>query len=431
MQKLKQFTLTREEAFKLHMEYTRWRADARLVRAFIDKSADTIDWLEEMGVAFIEPMAYFAGSHFTWHVVKPVMGAPGPGCAVTMFKAMTERAKALGIDIMLQTSVKELVKQGDRITGVIAEDNSGERMGVASRTVVIATGGFGDSPKLIKKNTGYEWDKDLFSFRIPGIVGDGIRMALKAGAAPTETIMHLSFTMPLQLDVNPAIYDAFRQPHLMVNLHGERFMNEEVMVNEAFGANAIARQKDKVGFLIFDETAKMRMESIGYDFITPVFPNPKFNGDMDRAITDAQEKGYKGVFVADSLDELAAKTGIDGKTLKDTVKEYNDLCSRGHDDMFGKKHQYLRPITTPKFYAGANMLTGPGTLGGIKINHKMEVVDKAWKIIPGLYAAGSDANTVNADTFDYFLPGFAMGFALNSGRIAGENAAVYVKSQKK
>ena len=55
--------------------------------------------------------------------------------------------------------------------------------------MIIVTGGFGDNPQWIKKHTGYEWGRDLQSFRIPGLVGDGIRMAWEVEAARTEMRM--------------------------------------------------------------------------------------------------------------------------------------------------------------------------------------------------------------------------------------------------
>jgi fumarate reductase flavoprotein subunit len=56
------------------------------------------------------------------------------------------------------------------------------------------------------------------------------------------------------------------------------------------------------------------------------------------------------------------------------------------------------------------------------------VLDKNWDKIPGLYAAGTDACTIFGDSYVFLLPGNTMGFALNTGRMAGENAAEYIKS---
>jgi fumarate reductase flavoprotein subunit len=150
--------------------------------------------------------------------------------------------------------------------------------------------------------------------------------------------------------------------------------------------------------------------------------------NLDVLIKEAFDSGYKDVFVADSLEELADKTGIDPDGLKATVDEYNEYCEKGFDPIFNKSHKLLRPIKTPRFYAGKQLPGAYGSLGGIKINHKAEVLDKDWKKIPGLYAAGTDACSIYGDTYVFVLPGNTMGFALNSGRIAGENAAEYIKS---
>jgi len=425
LQKLKQMGPTRDEAFKIFMDYTHWRVDAQLVRAYIDKAATTIGWLEKLGVEFVEPAAYFPGGHFTWHLIKPAVGQPGPMASATMIKILTDRAKEMGVQIFLQTVVKRILKQGDRVTGVMAEDKSGESIQANAKAVIIATGGFGDNPDMIKKYTGYEWGKDMNSFRIPGLTGDGMRMAWEVGAAATEMNMELIYMMPGEFP--PELGETFRQPHLMVNLLGERFMDESIMPNTTFTGNAISRQKNRTGFLIFDDMIKRHMETVGFDDISVVFRMTKVN-NLDGMIKEILDKGFKDIFVADSLEKLAAKTGIDPAGLKKTVEQYNGFCAKGHDDIFNKDYRRLRPIKTPKFYAGRFLPGAYGSLGGIKINHHTEVLNKDWKKIPGLYAVGTDANTIYGDSYVFILPGNTMGFALNTGRIAGENAAAYAKS---
>jgi fumarate reductase flavoprotein subunit len=423
-QRLKFLGPTKDEAFKIFMDYTHWQVDARLVRAYLDKAATTIDWLEDLGVEFEDPCAYFPGGNATWHPVKPGT----EGCAANMTRVMTEKAKEMGVKFMLQTPVEKLIKEGDRIVGVIAEDRTGATVEARAKAVIIATGGFGDNPKLIKKNTGYKWGEDLQSFRIPGLAGDGIRMAWEVGAAKTEMRMEIIYLMPGE--PNPELAETFRQPHLMVNLLGERFYNEEVMPNTAFTGNAISRQKDRTAFLIFDDNTKHHMETTGFDFLHLVFPFTKVS-DLDKLIKEAIESGYKDVYVADSIEEMAEKTGIDPAGLAATVKEYNHYCEDGFDPIFNKSRKYLRPLKTPKFYACKHLPGAYGSLGGIKINHKTEVIDKKWKKIPGLYAAGTDACAIYGDTYVFILPGNTMGFALNSGRIAGEQASQFIKNPEK
>ena len=412
IQRLKQHGPTRDEAFKVFMDYTHWRVDAQLVRAYIDKAATTIDWLEKLGVEFVEAATYFPGGAFTWHIIKPATGQPGPMAAATMMKILTERAKELGVQILLQSPVKKVLRQDDKIVGVIAEDKSGEQIQASAKAVIIATGGFGDNPDMIK---------------IPGMAGDGIRMAWEAGAAPTEINMEIIYMMPGEFD--PALGEVFRQPHLMVNLLGERFMNEAIMPNTTFTGNAIARQKNRTGYLIFDESIKNRMETVGLDELSVVFPFTKAE-NFDSLLKAHLDKGFKEIVTADSIEELAAKTGIDAAGLKRTVEEYNSYCEKGFDPVFNKKHELLRPVKAPKFYAGRFLPGAYGSLGGIKINHRTEVLSKDWKQIPGLYAAGTDACTIYGDSYVFVLPGNTMGFALNTGRIAGENAVEYMKSLK-
>ena len=85
----------------------------------------------------------------------------------------------------------------------------------------------------------------------------------------------------------------------------------------------------------------------------------------------------------------------------------------------------LAPCVAGKFYLGAY-----GTIGGVRINKRCEVLDKDQKPIPGLYSAGSDANTIYGDSYNFTLPGNTMGFAVNSGRMAGESVMDYISNME-
>lgn len=102
--------------------------------------------------------------------------------------------------------------------------------------------------------------------------------------------------------------------------------------------------------------------------------------------------------------------------------------SAGTIQFTGKGNKYLRPVNKPKFYAGKHFPSAYGTMGGIKINHATEVLAKDWSVVPGLYAVGIDACSIYGDSYVFILPGNSLGFAVNSGRMAGENAAAYIKS---
>lgn len=434
-QKHRMISITPGEAFRKHMNFTHWRVDPRLVREFYNRSGETIDWLEDMGVEFLtvtpvyptpEILRPYATSEPTWHVVKPADGSTqlAPRMAGPMIKAMTMRAEDLGVDIRLNTPVRKLIKEDGRVVGVVAESKEGERIEARAKGVVIATGGAGDNPQMIKDYTGYEWGKDMFSFRVPGMDGDGLKMAWEVGAVKTEIIMEIMYLIPDNMATpnNFIIDGAFRQPCLWVNSKGERFMNEDAIANTTFAGNAISTQPGKFAFAIFDSALLKKYKKKGPDITSHVHPLDMYD-HFEEAVAAALEAGYRHVFAADSLEELAAQMGVAPDKLAQTVDEYNDLCDSGFDELFEKDHRYLQPIAKPRFYACRYFPSAYGTLGGIKINHRAEVLDENFDPIPGLYAAGLDACTIYGDSYPFILPGNTMGFALNSGRIAGENAA--------
>lgn len=438
LQKIKNVNLSKEEAFKIFMDYTHWRVDARLVSEYINKSASTIEWLEEMGVEFVDAIAYVKGSYNTHHIVKGASGRPGPQSSAMIMKAMTERATELGVKIYLQTPVKKILKEDGRIVGVIAEDKNGEEIRARSKAVIVATGGFGDNPEWIKKYTGFEWGKDLFSIRIPGLTGDGIRMAWEVGAGTEGMNMELTCGIPfgsLQehqqaiMSGSPAaiaVLAIFAQPNLLVNISGERFINEESAGNPTFLGNAVARQPKRCAFKIVDDSILQYYEKNGFDWLSVMYPIAKIDNladKLEKATTD-----NSNIFIANSLSELSEKTGIKFDNLQKTINEYNQMCTTGRDHIFHKNVKYLRPLKGPRFYAGRYFPTAYGSLGGIKINYKTEVITDDHEVIPGLYAAGVDATAIYGDSYVFVLPGNTLGFALNSGRMAGENAAEYVKS---
>lgn len=124
--------------------------DARLVHDYLEKSASTIEWLEDMGVQFYDAVKYFPTGNATWHRVKPENGKPGPRGASIMYKRMTERARELGVQILYETPAQHIEMTNGEVTAVLAQDKSGEDVRVECIAAVIATGGFGNNPEMIQ-----------------------------------------------------------------------------------------------------------------------------------------------------------------------------------------------------------------------------------------------------------------------------------------
>jgi fumarate reductase flavoprotein subunit len=117
--------------------------------------------------------------------------------------------------------------------------------------------------------------------------------------------------------------------------------------------------------------------------------------------------------------------------LKATIVEYNDFCNHGYDAIFAKERRYLLPLRRAPYYAIRCQPHILDTIGGIRINERMEVLDNNDKPIRGLYAAGVATSGWEAETYCSDLNGSTFGYAINSGRIAGENAAEFISTSRK
>ena len=422
MQREQYITYSRDDAFKNIMEYSHWRANPRLVRAIVNESAETIAWLRQQGVVFSEVTINIPDAPRTYHVIQ------GHGAALIV--ALAARAKEAGVDLRLGTAVKRILKDNGRISGVVV-DQEGEDVTIAAKAVIIGSGGYANNKQWIKKHTGLDLDNNIIAVGNVDKMGDGIRMALEVGAADEGLgLLELNSVGPIGpgFGMMNAIELAAAQPDLWVDPEGERFCDESITFNETSMGNAAVKFKDGYFFRLFDDGIKQRLMTRGIDKNVGM-ANPPGTPvtDLSKEIDAALERDTTEVFAGDSLTELAEKMGIDQQVLTATVAEYNHFCEKGHDPLFAKDPKYLRTLKGPRFYAVRARTVFLGTLGGIKINHDTEVVDKKDVVIPGLYAGGFDAGGMWGDSYCIVAAsGLSSAFATNCGRIAGKNALSYL-----
>lgn len=420
MQRENYVTYSRDEAFRSIMEFSHWRANPRLVRAIVNESAATISWLQKNGVEFSR-----VGKHSpdvrTYHVVK------GDGAAA--IKALITQAKEKGIELRAGVAVKNLVKEGNAITGIVYEEN-GEDVTFSAKAVVIASGGYANNKAWIKKYAGFDLDANLIPIGNVDKMGDGIRMAWEAGAAEDGMgVIEIFRAGPIgpEFAMKGHIELMATQADLWVDPRGERFCDETVTFYDTSIGNVNARFKEGYTWSLFDESIKEEVMRKGIDrgVAQDNLPGTK-PVNFDAEFKAAVERGTTEVFVDQSVEGLAAKIGVEPAVLRATVEEYNGFCKKGHDDLFAKEQRFLRPLIGPKFYAVRCRTVFLGTLGGIKINERTEVVDKKSNAVPGLYAVGFDAAGMWGDGYAIKgSSGLSSSFAASSGRIAGRNAASY------
>lgn len=404
--------MDKDVVFKQMMAFNHYdRVKPRILRTFVDKSGETIQWLEDRGAAFkfgrVETMQV--------HILEG-MKAPVGGFS-RVIKSLAERIERAGGRILLNTGADEIVRNADgKIEKVVAKDRMGEPIEIYTNCVFLSCGGFTGDTKLLEKYFPDYYSSAYWTDAVPNM-GDGIRMAQNVGAALAKhcTLVRepaYSFetkkSMPNRAGMEPA--------SLWVNSRGERFADESIFIDDVT-TNSLIAQPGMLGFALFDT-----------NLIDYMVKNPRAVLGPDpvniRDVFDAEAKTGEWCTVANSFDEIAAWIGADPQILQQTIDEYNSFVDRGHDGLFAKSKEHLVPLAAPPFYALKFRPLMVETVGPVEINEKMEVVDSQGKAIPGFYAGGAIASGWQGN--DYYLFGSALGWAVTSGRLAAESAIKYL-----
>ena len=370
--------------------------DYALVKNFCEQSLPTLQWINQnWKMPFKDTLTtVYGGLWKRGH--SPIEGASKGS---DYFRYGKEYADELGVQFMMDTAATSIVMQDGRAVGIVAEQKSGTPVTLhANKGVVLATGGYGGSVELVKEYNNF-WPalpEEITTNNAPGVTGDGIFMAREIGAdlVGMEFVQLLALAHPFA-DSSTGINGNPDQT-LYVNKEGVRFVNE-YEARDVIAAASLA-QTDGM-FYSIDDVDSVHVRH-----------------------TDAQLDKWAdqgNIWVADTLEELAEKLGIDPEVLVNTVETYNGYVEAGVDPDFGKNIMDLT-IKTGPFYASPHKPAIHHTMGGIHINTNTEVIDTEGNVIPGLFAAGEVTGGIHAGNR---LGGNAVADAFTYGRIAGAHAA--------
>lgn len=420
-----------DELFLLAMDFAHWTINPRLMRAFISKSGDTLAWLESYGLTFTQVFEDVKTRRKFFNMyIPPVQHVPrgyGAGLIQSLYSFYTKQGGRTFCDV----AAKELIIENGKLCGVIAE-HEGKEIRFIAESVILATGDFGANKELLHKYCRYYHD-NMFHKGVPN-QGDGLQMGLRAGAG-TANLGSLMVEPGWIMDEPNEMwyFTAIRNQPIWLNSLGERFVNEASYRTRGLGWLPVSWQPGCIHYSVFDEGI-LRDIIEGYD--TAHFkafgrhgnpPDPVSMEEAKQLLHAAASRGK--VVITDNMDDIADFIGVTSEKLNHTIREYNDGCKSGHD-IFAKDAKYLLPLREPPFYALRCVPRYLVTMGGLKINERMEVLDPDGKILsPGLYAVGDTAGGFECECYNANLYGAFVGFAVNSGRIAGEEAAKRASQQ--
>lgn len=399
--------VTFRDIISAEQEFFNYRINNLLWKDMVEASGEDIDWMASHGVEFSGVVDDYHGlgkfDCFHW------FGNEGSGSCY--IDPMIESAQSMGATVMTSTPAVDLIIEDGVVKGVYAQREDGSILQVNAKAVILTSGGYAQNEEIMAERG---WDLTYsHNNGVPGHDGDGLRMAITAGAHDVSRERCFlregySYGINFFADMSQTIHRG--GPVLWVNQDAERYVNEGCgsFVPQCVG-NAIHTQAASYLVMsqdIIDEFVARK----GYEAL---------QADMDDAA--AQCPG-ENVYKADTLAELAELQGIDAAALEATVARYNELCAKGVDDDFNKDAADLIPLENGPFYIFRQDMAFWTSIGGIDTNRKMEVITPRGETIPGLYAAGTDGCNLYRETYTMSVPASCNANNCYSGRTAARNA---------
>ena len=430
VQKRLGITVNNDEYFKKAMRWSHWsRVNPGVVRAFINKSGDTIRWLEDKGINFEIPRSEPGGlpclGADVWHL--PAKGPEGRNGG-RVIKILDKQFREMGGQLLLNTSAKEILLGGKgEIRGVVASSSDGKELRIETGCLVIATGGFAANKELLRQYCPEYRDEIEFDENSVRNMGDGLLLAKQAGAAISESVSILKEGPKSNYKGRFPLFFLLSTHALWVNKKGKRFIDEGAGYMAFESVNAMLQQPDCVLYALFDSRTAKNLFSLFPEEIKRMSGNlPPFAVPGEEELRRMAAEKNAVIKITSSWEEMAEWMGAEPKILKATVDKYNAACAKGYDEEFAKDKRLLHPVDEAPYYAIKGIVSMIDTTGGIKTSEHMEILSKEENPIPGLFAAGVIVDGFEGHTYDSELTGSAFGFAMNSGRIAGESASGYI-----
>ena len=336
-----------------------------------------------------------------------------------------------GVDLRLNTPVKQLLLEGDRVSGVLVQGVEGPYEIRARAGVVLACGGFPASAALRERYYSHVAAGKNHRTAAPSAnTGDALQIASQAGVALKEAQHHPAAWTPMSLvpqadgsDVPfPHYNDRGKAGYIAVDRRGRRFISESLSYHDFVPAmiNACRDDAEVCSWVLCDSRA-IRQYGLGR---VPPWPLP---------IGSFVRSGY--LKRGESLEELAQACGIDAAGLKQTVARLNAGAGQGIDEEFNKgadvyerfngsrghtPNPCVAPIETAPFYAVKVVPGDIGSFVGLQTDEHARALDAQRRPIDGLYVAGNDAASFMGGT--YPGAGITLGPAMIFGHIAAKHA---------
>lgn len=370
-------------------------------------------------------------------------GAPG---GPILFKVVEDNLAREDIDIRLNCEALRLISTGgeNEVAGVIYRGPDGVRNIKARHGVILASGGFEGNPDLQDQF----WEgRPVLPAAAKRNRGDGIMMAQDFGAQIWHMwhfhgaygfrsadpdypygirVKRLPDWVPngggfiARRDEGSDINSSqVKMVWILLDSDGRRYMNEYPPYTHDTGHRAMHRyDTERQGYpripsyLICDENGR-KLYPLG---------RPTSNDEglrMEWSDDNLNEIEAGIIKRADTVEELAALLALDTESVTRSIANWNQACSDGSDDDFGRPPGSMTPIDTPPFYGAPVWPVVSNTQGGPVRDNRQRVVNIMGEPVGRLYAVGELGSAFG----HLYMSGGNIAECFISGRIAGPDAA--------
>ena len=387
------------------------RNDPTLVKMVTERVGGVVDWLiYDMKIPYGP-----AATQYPDHSANRQLGVTGR--SVNYLNLMREKFLGMGGKLMLQTRAQELIRDdAGKVVGVRATDKDGNTVELTSKAVILASGGYGAVKSMLPK----EMSNYVF-YGLDSETGDGYKMATAIGAGTINLDLVKMYPQGVEtvpghgLAATASSTDTMKKSGaIYVNKLGQRYVDE----NAALGVltDKTVEQPDHIAYIVMD--AKAWKEYVRKSLEDKLVPNEETLMTWTKIVNN----GRPVMAVSDNLAEAAKTMGVDAEGLAKTVAHWNDMVKAGKDTDFNRK--ITGGLGEGPYYIVEQKVRYQTTLGGLKADADLRILDKAGKPIPGLYGAGCVVGGANgADS----LTAMMNSWAIVSGVVSAESAVKSIK----
>lgn len=383
--------------------------DREKLRLYAENVGATIDWLhDDVGVKIVPNNLPFLAEYSHRRAVE------FQGGAGKMAEHLRQVIGSNGAKVLYNTKVEKLIVENGAVVGVKAVDaNSGVTYTIRAKKTLLTTGGYGNNKSMLTP----EMQKVLYYGPVSS-TGDGLKMAQGLGAK--TQLLQYGKRYPNGIEVAPGkakstIYanvGAFDQAGILVNVEGNRFVNEKASNRHIL--EPMLKNANGQGYVFMDQKS-------WEGFYKRAPETGVSHEDMDKYL--ANDGKSAPLFVKGAtIEEVAKKAGINADNLKATVAKYNGFVKAKKDADFGRPVEYMKAEIAAEgpYYIVEQKPRFATTMGGVCTDDHLNIIREDGKVIPNLYAAGELVGGVMGDDSP---AGANVGWALTSGRVAADAIA--------